>query len=231
MELKRQIYNILVEKGLKILSIFFPDIHMSVPLKPSDRFLEYPFAIGRLPEKRVKLLDIGSAGSFFPLIVAALGYDVTACDIRTYEILNRLTFKNIRFIQQDIIKVPLPEASFDAVTCISTLEHIGLRSRYGSIEDIDGDIKMMKEILKVLRPGGMVIITVPYGIAEIIAPYHRIYDYSDIKTIVAGFNIVEERYYTFDKKGDWFECNPSEGQKVKCYKDKYGLALLHLRKP
>ena len=79
--MRKEIYSFIVQKGLKVLSAIFPDIHMSVPLKPSERFLEYPFVIDRLPDKAAKVLDIGSAGSFFPLLISAFGYAVTGCDI------------------------------------------------------------------------------------------------------------------------------------------------------
>ncbi len=212
------------------MSTIFPDIHMSVPLKPSDRFLEYPFAIGRLPEKEAKVLDIGSAGSFFSLMVAALGYDVTACDIRPYEILNNLSFENFTFIQQDICEIPLPRAMFDAVTCISVLEHVGLGGRYGVVEDEHRDLNMAKQIRRVLKPGGRALITVPYGVAEVFAPYHRIYDYPRIKKIESGFKVVEEKFYKPDENDDWIECGAEEGERFRGGRDKYGLALIHLYK-
>lgn len=229
MNMKRKFYNFIVYSGLKVLSSVFPDIHMSIPLKPSDRFLEYPFAIGRLPEKGSKLLDIGSAGSFFPLMVAAMGYDVTACDLRPYEILNSLTFKNFRFIQYDLCKSPLLEERFETITCISVLEHIGLGGRYGVGKEENADLKMMEQIKKLLKPFGHAIVTVPYGIAETIAPYHRIYDYARIKMLESGFKVIEEIFYKINRNNDWEECCAREGETIKCGKEKYGLALLYLK--
>jgi len=228
---KKRIYGTIVKLGLSFLSKLFPGIHMSTPLKPGERFLEYPFVVSRLPDnKNAKILDIGCAGNFFPLIVAALGYDVTACDIRPYEILNNLKFKNFKFIQTDICKNPLDKGTFDIITCISVLEHIGLGGRYGAEEDQNGDFKMVEAIYKLLKNGGQALITVPYGIAEIFAPYHRIYDLARVKKIEACFSVIEEKFYCYDKNGDWKECSAEGGQLIRGSVNRQGLALLCLEK-
>jgi len=230
MKFKERLYQVSAGFGIKFFSKVFPEYFAKQPLKPRDRYLEYPFAVKNLPKPPAKVLDVGCAGSFFPLIVAALGYDVTACDIRPYEILNNLKFENFKFIQTDICKNSLPEGSFDAITCISVLEHIGLGGRYGAEEDSNGDFKMVEAIYKLLKSGGRAIITVPYGIAEIFAPYHRIYDYSRIKKMKAGFNVIEENFYCYDKNGDWKEYSAEEGQLIRGSVERQGLALLHLEK-
>src|SRR4051794_30571690 len=53
----------------------------------------------------------------------------------------------------DATALPYPDASFDAVYSASVLEHI---------RD-DGDITAAREIARVLRPGGIAALTVPYG--------------------------------------------------------------------
>ncbi|MBU1122395.1 MAG: class I SAM-dependent methyltransferase [Candidatus Omnitrophica bacterium] len=231
MNIKKEIYSFIVQKGLKCLSLFFPDIHMSIPLKPSDRFLEYPFVFKYLPNnKNIKLLDIGCAGSFFPLVVAALGYNVTACDIRPYEILNSIKFDNFEFRQQDICKNPLGEETFDIITCISVLEHIGLGGRYGVVKDEFGDLKMVEQIKKVVKSNGKVLITVPYGVSEIYAPYHRVYDLERVRKLEDGFRVIQEKFYCQNEDRDWRECSAQEGQLKKGGLDRYGLALLYLEK-
>ncbi|MFC1521127.1 class I SAM-dependent methyltransferase [Elusimicrobiota bacterium] len=228
--MKKALYDFIVRLGMKVLGKIFPDIHMSTPLKPSDRFLEYPFVFGRLAPKSARVLDIGSSGSFFPLIAASLGHDVTGCDIRSYEILNHLSFNNFKFIQRDIVKDPLEENSFDVVTCISTIEHVGLGGRHGADVSDDGDIIMAKQILRVLKPGGKALITIPYGISEVVAPHHRIYDQNRIKMLESGFEVAEEEFYLMNNYGDWAKCSAQEGEKIRGGVNKYGLALLHLTK-
>src|SRR5207237_1546339 len=54
---------------------------------------------------------------------------------------------SVRFIEGVLQKIPLADDSFDAVCCISVLEHTG---NYGEILD---------EFARVLRPGGLLVIT------------------------------------------------------------------------
>lgn len=231
--MKKKLYGFLVHEGLKLLSLLFPDVHMSVPMKPSERFLEYPFVVSHLPGKQggVQVLDVGCSGSFFPLIISAMGYRVTACDIRPYEILTNLKFENFQFVRQDICKEPLQPQSFDVVTCISTLEHIGIGGRYGSVEQRDGDFRMVEALRRELKPGATALITVPYGIAEIVLPYHRIYDYSRVKELEMHFEVMEERFYCTDPDGNWMECSAEAGEKIRGSRDHYSLALLCLKTP
>ena len=39
--MKQHIYQFIVRTGLKVLQKGFPDIHMGIPLKPTDRFGEH----------------------------------------------------------------------------------------------------------------------------------------------------------------------------------------------
>jgi SAM-dependent methyltransferase len=51
--------------------------------------------------------------------------------------------------QADILDMPLPDARFDAVTCLDVLEHIR------------DDRRALSELLRVTRPGGAIVVTVP----------------------------------------------------------------------
>jgi len=63
------------------------------------------------------------------------------------------TSNNFNIIVGDAMKIDFPDSSFDAVSCISAIEHIPNK----------GDIVAIKEIARVLKPKGRVFISVPYG--------------------------------------------------------------------
>ncbi|MBK8988620.1 MAG: methyltransferase domain-containing protein [Chloroflexi bacterium] len=62
-------------------------------------------------------------------------------------------------IVSDITDIPVEEASFDAVMCIEVLEHV------------PDPISALRELTRVLRPGGVLIVTAPFASLTHYAPY------------------------------------------------------------
>jgi ubiquinone/menaquinone biosynthesis C-methylase UbiE len=62
--------------------------------------------------------------------------------------------------QSDITAIPVPDASFDAVLCTEVLEHVA------------EPIAAIKEMARVLRPGGSLLISAPLGSHLHQEPYH-----------------------------------------------------------
>ena len=53
--------------------------------------------------------------------------------------------------ESDIVDIPAPDASFDAVICTEVLEHV------------PEPIKAVRELARLLRPGGLLLLTAPLG--------------------------------------------------------------------
>ncbi|KUO42817.1 MAG: hypothetical protein APU95_02345 [Hadesarchaea archaeon YNP_N21] len=124
------------------------------------RMIEYPIAATLLNlKKRHKVLDIGSLVSIFPLYLGSKGVYVYAIDInekvKKLEVHAKKLGINLKTTILDATNLHYPDNSFDRVTAISTIEHI--------LPIENGDIKAMKEIGRVLKDGGLAVITVPYG--------------------------------------------------------------------
>lgn len=120
--------------------------------RTNERPVEYAFAFHQLNACQPRsVLDVGSGRSAFPALLRTCGFVVTATDnIRDYwpdGMLNRHWY----VVDDDIAETRLEPASFDAVTCISVLEHV---SR--PLEAIMG-------MQRVLKPGGALILTTPFG--------------------------------------------------------------------
>lgn len=228
--MKEKIYKIISTAGIKALTKIFPEYFAREPLKPTERYIEYPFAIRNLPKPPAKILDVGCAGSFFPLLLASFGYDTYGVDIREYAIINKIKFNNLQFVKEDIRKTSFPDNYFDAITAISTVEHIGLSGRHGSDEDPDGDKNAFSEMKRILKPKGMILLTVPYGQARVIRPYHRIYDTNQLNRLISDLVIEKEEYYMQDESDNWFKCSKEDALLVDARSDIYSLCLLRLRK-
>ena len=223
-------YIFLSRLGIATFQKIFPDYFAQEPLSPTDRYIEYPFAIRNLPKPPAKILDVGCAGSPFPLLLAGFGYFVYGIDLREYAITNRITFDNFQFIKGDITKTAFSDNFFDAVTAISTVEHIGIGGRYGVSDDLQGDKKALEEIRRILKPQGILILTIPFGKAKIIKPYCKIYDSILIKQLTQNFKLEKEEYCMQDSGNDWHGCLKDEAEKIDAKNDRFALCLLKLVK-
>ena len=226
---KEKLYQVIADVGIATMSKLFPEQFAKDPVRPSDRYLEYNFAISHLPKPPLKILDVGCVSSLFPLILAGFGYDVTAIDIRDYPILKRLSFSNFRFVKHNIAEKPMEE-SFDCVTAISTIEHIGIYGRYGSKKDNNADLNAITHIYNSLKEQGKFILTIPVGLYKVLPPYYRIYGVEIFDFLSKNFYMENRKYYLTDKNGYWFECSEYEAFTTDATKDYFALGLFSLIK-
>jgi hypothetical protein len=91
----------------------------------------------------------------------------------------KLNLNNLETNYADLLKLPFPDNDLRSVSCMHTIEHIGL-GRYGDPINSDGDIIAINELKRVLAPGGNLLVVVPIGMPKIIFNAHRIYSYKNI---------------------------------------------------
>jgi SAM-dependent methyltransferase len=121
----------------------------------NERPIEYRFALECLARVRPKtVLDVGTGTTAWPHLLRNCGFVTTAIDnVRDYresEMVNR----HWTVLDVDITKPGEFHGSFDAVTCISVVEHI-----------VDHE-SAMRNMLRLLAPGGLIVITTPYNHRE-----------------------------------------------------------------
>lgn len=121
-------------------------------LHPSKRW-EYPWALERANlAAGARVLDAGCGASIFPIYLADQGYRVSAIDLQPPFGLDALHGLSVEYVAGDLCRLPWPDASFDAVFCISVIEHLGH----------DRVPQAMKELRRVLKPGGPLLLTTDY---------------------------------------------------------------------
>lgn len=157
----------------------------------NERIVEIPFVLQSIPSDRnQRILDVGCTESSLSLHLASIGYRVTGVDMRDFPYVH----PNFRFRRADIMNVGFEDESFDVVTCVSTLEHIGL-GFYSDNEDSDNaDKKAISEIERVLRQEGALILSVPFGRFKKTAQ-QRIYDLSRLRSLLERFTVREKRFF------------------------------------
>lgn len=96
----------------------------------------------------------------------------------------------------DLLQLPFPDGSVESISCMHTIEHIGL-GRYGDPLDPEGDLKAIAELIRVLKPGGDLLFVTPVGRSRIEFNAHRIYSYEQIVSYfpplqVQDFSLVDD---------------------------------------
>lgn len=73
-----------------------------------------------------------------------------------------------KFVRSDVRKMPFPDNFFDIIFAVSVIEHIGLSNpqvNNTNIPEVDnnGDRESFAELIRILKPSGKLIITLPFG--------------------------------------------------------------------
>ena len=135
---------------------------------PTERAVEIPWALARYRGEQ-RVLDVGSAWTEedeYLKGLAALGATQLVGVDAALPPRGQLPFE---LVQADVRRLPFADDSFELVFCISTLEHIGFdNSVYGLSAERDpaGMAKALRELRRVLRVDGRLLVTVPCGERE-----------------------------------------------------------------
>jgi len=151
----------------------------------SGQYFHQDLLVARLiyahnPKKHV---DIGSRIDGFVAHVASFR-QIEVFDIRP----QHSTSKNIIFTQADMMALPARLSGYcDSVSSLHAIEHFGL-GRYGDTIDVDGHLKGLDAIYKILKKNGKFYFSVPIGRQQIVFNAHRIFSVRYL------LNIFKDKY-------------------------------------
>jgi len=171
-----------------------------------DRDIEWSWVASQMPSGPGEALDFGNGGSLLGLIAAQQGFNVTAIDSGSVQW--PYVHPRLHFMHGDILKLPLPKEHFDLVINCSTVEHVGLVGRYGVTESRpNGDSEAMARLRELMKPDGVMVLTVPVGQDAIFAPITRIYGAQRLPRLLTGYDIEKEEYWVKDEQNRWILSN------------------------
>jgi SAM-dependent methyltransferase len=134
---------------------------LQAPAGTDERVVEIPWVLSRLLASG-RVLEVGYAyaepaylGALVRAAVEVVGVDLAERDV-----------EGIERVVADVRSLPLDDASVDQVLLVSTLEHVGAdNTGYGLAAESDPGSRAdaLRELRRVLRPGGRLLVTVPLG--------------------------------------------------------------------
>jgi len=175
------------------------------PLHWWSRVWEYPYVYFHLQRHRGGwdsdrlpwIVDLGSGVTFFPFSVARLGYRVTCADIdpvcsrdlsRAGSVISSKPGE-VDFRLVEGARLPFDNSSVDCLYCVSVLEHI------------PDFTKTVDEIARVIKPGGLLVLTFDLdlrgdqaigtvGYTHLRQALRQYFDYHHLETSVHPINIL-----------------------------------------
>ena len=135
--------------------------HLQAPAGTDERLVEVPWVLSRVRSGRV--LEIGYAfaePAYIAALVEADPGELVGADLAEAEV------PGFETVVADVRALPFPDRSFDQVLLVSTLEHVGADNEvYGVEGDADetGRAAALRELRRILRPSGSLLVTVPLG--------------------------------------------------------------------
>jgi SAM-dependent methyltransferase len=189
------------ERGWPVSGVAFLDESGAHPER-SESF-QCAFASRQLAALKPRsILDVGSIRYWLIGILAHS--QVTTLDVRE----RRPLTANETVVTCDARALDFPDASFDMVVSLFTLAHIGL-GRYGDPFDLDGDVRALAEMKRVLAPGGHLIVTLPFTLSPSFIYFNvrRYYDADSIAAMTRDMTLIDEEHYSHARNAC---CPPAE---------------------
>jgi SAM-dependent methyltransferase len=186
-----------------------------------ERVVEYPWVLARVPHGEARLLDAGSTLNF-PWVAdhpALLDKSVVVLTLAPEGVLGRRSFS---YLYGDLRDTLLRDACMDAVVCLSTLEHVGMDNRAytGDPGDAAHDPRAfrdaLREIRRILRPGGLLLLTVPFGQSQDLGWLQQ-FDQDGLAEIRAAFggNVREQHHFLHRPGAGWQRAEASECERAR----------------
>lgn len=170
------------------------------PIFVNERIVEIPYALAaaaNLPEGST-VMDVGANESLLSLSLASRGLRVLAIDPRGYP----LSHPSLHVIREPVQLWRGPDEPVEAIFCVSTLEHLGVGAYEQEPADLDLDRLVLDRFRSWLKPGGRLVLTVPYGKWKV-DEFQRIYDSDRLEDLLKGWSVQDRQAYFHESPFVW----------------------------
>jgi SAM-dependent methyltransferase len=174
-----------------------------------ERCIEYPWLVSHLRDGWQILLDAGSVLNQ-DFILAHPIFSEKRIDILTLAPeANCYWQKGISYFFHDLRDIPIRDNYYDVIACLSTLEHIGCDNTFYTHDESHKERRpedfavAMKELRRVLKPGGILLLTVPFGVYQYFGTFQQ-FDRELLTRAIEAFGAVDdisESFYRYSADG------------------------------
>lgn len=187
-----------------------------------ERIVELPWLLANLEGVEGNLLDAGSSLNFEYVLEHQKFKDLNVTIYTYAPESNNFNNKRISYVYGDLRCLPFRDNWFNQIVCISTLEHIDMDNSIYGYEILNHSmrnersyefLKVVEELLRILKPNGKLFITVPYGKYE----NHGFFQQFDkelidrMKEVLQESTEFVEEYFQYTN-GSWQYSNPQQCQ-------------------
>jgi SAM-dependent methyltransferase len=191
-------------------------------MRLDERIVEYPWLFSRLPTRAGRLLDAGSTLNFeFLLDQEALRTKQIVIMTLAPERHRERMRAAVSYVYGDLRSTGFRDSWFDWVASLSTLEHVGFdNTRFYTPDAANlpaapgAYLDVVAELHRVLRPGGTLYVTVPFG-------RHRdhgwlqVFDAAMVDTVLTTFRPAAfvEHHFRYEHDG-WRPSSRTESREA-----------------
>lgn len=170
-------------------------------------------------------IDVGSRFDGFVAHVASYR-KIEVIDIRPVV----TQVPNVTFIRGDLMSgIDGMDDSCDSLSCLHAIEHFGL-GRYGDGLQPDGHIRGIRNLARMVQPGGRLYLSCPVGIDRVEYNSHRILDPVGLLATARDCGLDAEGLATVSRKGVLSEAGDVARSAVMLSRSNYSLAIFTFRK-
>ena len=181
---------------------YYPCLSDNISYTPLDPtyFFQDSWAARKIFELKTEHhFDIGSSATTIGILSQFV--PITMIDIRPI----KLEIPNLYFIEGSILDLPFDNNSINSLSSLCVIEHIGL-GRYGDPIDAFGSEKAIEEIKRVIKPGGVVIISLPIdNNNKVYFNAHRAFTREYVLNLFMNFSLMEEKYHYGNHLYDYYD--------------------------
>lgn len=175
-----------------------------------ERVVEYPWVLSRLRRYRGKIraLDAGSTLNYAMILKHAAVKRHKWSIVTFAPETDCFWDEGISYLYEDLRSLPCRDEWFDAITCVSTIEHVGMDNVLVTLEKSHREnrpqdfLRAIQEMRRVLKTGGALFLTVPFGRYE----HHgwlQQFDSSMLAALISEFQPqkAEKTFFRYTEQG------------------------------